>query len=81
MQMLERLRVLRSSEFAPKTMYFVSRWFKIAIVITFYSTSCREQETAVDPTICESSCHLPTYLPHTVKASHCPFNAEHAEKQ
>ena len=22
----------------------------------------------------ESSCHLPTCLPHTVEASHCPFN-------
>ena len=24
----------------------------------------------------ESSCHLPTCLPHTVKACYCPFNPE-----
>ena len=27
-----------------------------------------------DLLVFESSCHLPTCLPHAVKASHCPFN-------
>ena len=27
-----------------------------------------------DCSVFESSCHLPTCLPHTVEASHCPFN-------
>ena len=35
------------------------------IVIAFYSPSCL---------VPESSCHLPTSLPHTAEASHCPFN-------
>ena len=27
-----------------------------------------------DLSVFESSCHLPTCLPHTIEASHCPFN-------
>ena len=27
-----------------------------------------------DLSVFESSCHLPTCLPHTAEASHCPFN-------
>ena len=46
----------------------------IVIVITFYSPSCLGQETARDLSVFESSCHLPTCLPHTTEASHCPFN-------
>ena len=33
-----------------------------------------------DLAVFESSCHLPTCVPHTVEASHCAFNADrHAE--
>ena len=48
------------------------------IVTTFYSPSCLGQETAKrELSVFESSCHLPTCLPHTVEASHTvPFIAE-----
>ena len=29
----------------------------------------------------ESSCHLPTSLPHTVEAAHCPFNLLTSSKE
>ena len=45
------------------------------IVITFYSPSClgyRRQRRYLS--VFESSCHLPTCLPHAAEASHCSFN-------
>ena len=40
----------------------------------FFLLSCLGLETAKDLSVFESSCHLPTCLPHTAEASHCPFN-------
>ena len=44
------------------------------IVVTFYSPSFLGQKTTKGLSVFESSCHLPTCPPHTVEASHCPFN-------
>ena len=43
------------------------------IVITFHLLSCLGQETAKRPFSFDSSCHLPTCLPHQAETSHCPF--------
>ena len=47
------------------------------IVITVYSPSCLGKETANGPFGVRVKLPLPTYLPHTVEASHCLFNAEY----
>ena len=47
----------------------------IVIVITFFIHQvalARRQRN--DLSVFESSCHLPICLPHTMEASHCPFN-------
>ena len=55
--------------------------FHFWIVITFCLPNCLGQETAKDISFFESSCHLPIYLPYTVEASHCPFQAEKSQSQ
>ena len=34
-----------------------------------------------DLSVFESSCHLPTFLPHMVEASHCPFNCRTSSRK
>ena len=47
--------------------------FRVVIVIALRSPSCLCQGIEKNLSIFKSSCHLPTYLPHTAEASHSPF--------
>ena len=43
-------------------------------VITFVHQVALARRQRSDLSVFESSCRLPTCLPHTMEASHCPFN-------
>ena len=43
-----------------------------AIIITSFQVALPRRQQK-DHVVFEPICHLPTYLPHLMKASHCPF--------
>ena len=70
LQFIKEIRFSFKSQFfkeKPNTRFFLGIKWLYVIVITFYSPSCLGQEVAKDLSVFESSCHLPTCLPHTVE--------------
>ena len=59
---------------APPIANFWLRAWLYCIVITFIHQVALARRQRRDLSVFKSSCHLPTYLTHTVEASHCPFN-------
>ena len=58
--------------FYPAIFIIMSRWLYLHLFIHKVSLARRQQR---DLLFFKSSCHQPTFLPHTVEASHC-FIAE-----
>ena len=65
--------------FAPKildsSMMYSYKIIKLQSYFIDQVALTRKQQK--DLLVFETSCHMPTFLPHTVKTLHCRFNGEH----
>ena len=63
------LKKLTFTTFRPT--HFESFFRKLEVIAFLFTKLCTDSEKIVH--FSRKGCRLPTCLPHTVKASHCPF--------